>query len=497
MKSIKEIKELTKDLNVLYVEDEESIRTYMVDILNIFFDTVHVALDGVDGLEQFKDRNVDFVITDIQMPRMNGLSMVEEIRKIDSEVPIVITTAFSDQEYFIRSISLKVDKYLIKPIEQESAKEVFYDVAKMIDNRNKAKELEVRIMQDKINRMSEQIITQITDSYQSPCIVYTDDKVRYINDAFCSLFDPSELQDFLDHKISMDSLLDQRPDFMTSLDNFDEDDFSKNRVSISKQKGRKIYRIVRKEIEIDDSDKLSTIYFFNDITIEEYQKIKIKNYTYILEELLIDTKYRNVDRTVPENKLKEESEVKVEKEAVEDDNGLKLVIDENENDILRRSHVNKSSAQEYVSELDDETLKELQELNELERDFGESIILLQETSNIEGLRQMASQLENYAHEISLLFEFKDLSYAIRSLANLLLSVEESKLDEETIKKVVIFLSGIQSDLSDWNRLLFVEQSALDIHYLDSSLFSACLQIELILSSEISEMESEEDDLVLF
>ena len=489
MKNIREIKELTKELVVLYVEDEISIRTYMVDILKIFFDTVHVASDGVEGLELFEDNDIDLVITDIQMPRMNGLQMVEEIRKVDSNIPIVITTAFSDQEYFIRSISLKVDKYLLKPIEQDSAKDVFYSIAKMIDNQKKAKELEIRNTQEKVNSISKQIVTQITDSYQSPCIVYTDNKVRYLNDAFCSLFDAEELQDFLDNKVSIDSLLDNRPNFMSSLNVFDEKDFSKNRVSISKQKGRKIYRVVRKDINIDDSSNLSTIYFFNDITMEEYQKIKIKNYTDILEELLINTKYRNIDKAT--------SQKKVEEESVEDENGAKLVIDENENDILRRSHVNKTTAEEYVNELDDEILRELQELNELDREFSESIILLQDDANIDGIRQMASQLEHYAHEISLLFEFKDLSYAIRSLSTLLLSVEESKLDEKTIIKVVIFLSGIQSDLSDWNKLLFVERSALDIHYLDSSLFSACLQIELTLSAEVKEMESEEDDLILF
>ncbi len=66
-----------------------------------------------------------------------------------------------------------------------------------------------------------------------------------------------------------------------------------------------------------------------------------------------------------------------------------------------------------------------------------------------------------------------------------------------MKKITLLFSGIQSDLGDWRRVLFVDQSALDIHYLDSSLFSTCLQIELILSDEANEIDSVEEDLILF
>jgi hypothetical protein len=175
----------------------------------------------------------------------------------------------------------------------------------------------------------------------------------------------------------------------------------------------------------------------------------------------------------------------------------KLKIDDEENRLLRRSHVNKTTAAEYVSELDYEILQELQELDELDDDLKESICLLQEDADIDGLRQMAIQLETYAHEISMLFEFEDLAYAIRSLAKVLEKIEDTSIDTKNMKKIILLLSGIQSDLGDWRRHLFVTQSALDIHYLDSSLFSTCLQIELILSDESNEIDSAEDDLVLF
>ena len=142
-------------------------------------------------------------------------------------------------------------------------------------------------------------------------------------------------------------------------------------------------------------------------------------------------------------------------------------------------------------------MQELQELDELDSDFKESIYQLKEEANISAITQMAIQLEIYAHEISMLFEFEDLAYAIRSLSKQFKQLDTTPIDSKKMRKVIVLLEGIQSDLCDWRQLLFVERRALDIHYLDSSLFSTCLQIELILSEEAHEIDSAEDELILF
>jgi len=500
---IASIKALTKELVVLYVEDEEDIRHQMFGLLRILFKEVDVACDGFEGLEMFHKRPYDLIITDIQMPNMNGLDMIEHIRHNNTEIPIIITTAFSDQDYFIRSIDLKIDKYLLKPIEEARAKAVFADIAWMIDDRKKAKEYEIRQLQEKINRLSERIIAQITESYLSPCIIYTDDTVRYFNDPFCAIFDMVELQRFL--KGEEEGLpFDKRPGFIHSLAEYDTVDLQKNRISVSKRQGRKIYRIIRRDIHIDNEEEQSRIYFFNDITLEEYQKIKIKSYTEILEELVIQNRYRGKKDIKPASFDQEISIIAEETQEstipialTEESQNIKLKIGDEENRLLRRTHTHKTKAAEYIAELDYEILQELQELDELDNDFKESIYLLSEEANIDGLRQMSVQLEVYAHVISMLFEFEDLAYAIRSLAKVLSEVEDAAVDQKKMKKIILLLSGIQSDLSAWRRQLFVDQGALDIHYLDSSLFSTCLQIELILSDEVDEIESNEEDLILF
>ncbi len=320
----------------------------------------------------------------------------------------------------------------------------------------------------------EHIVDQILGSLKSPCAVFTNNTLRYANSALKSLTDPEDIN----------SMLDQREGFMKKLEDYSEDDTSKNIISVSKKEGRRVFRVLRNNINIDEVLQKSIMYLFIDITREEYQKLKIESYNKMLESFVFKTRY----------KKKEEDETS---EDIEAENAKKLAINDEENEILRRSHKYKTTAKEYVAELDDDILAELQELDELDRDFDESIYMLKEDANLEGLNEMAKQLEKYAHEIGLLFEFKDLFYAIHSLSVLFSSIDKSKLDEKNMKKILLILDGIKEDLASWRNVIFIEQSALDIHYLDSSLFSACLQIEMLLSDEVNEMETEEEDLILF
>jgi len=108
-------KSILKSINVLYVEDEIKISKLTIDVLSKFVKSITSATDGEEGLEFFKknhnsynskDEKIDIVITDINMPNMDGLTMIEEINKINSNIPSIIITAFNDNEFLKRSIDL-------------------------------------------------------------------------------------------------------------------------------------------------------------------------------------------------------------------------------------------------------------------------------------------------------------------------------------------------------------------------------------------------------
>ena len=108
-----------KTLSVLYVEDEDMVREEVSRFLRRRFARVDEAKNGAEGLELFEKNVYDIVITDIKMPVMDGLSMAERIRNLRDGMPIVIVTAFTDTDYFIKAIELGVDGYVKKPIDTE------------------------------------------------------------------------------------------------------------------------------------------------------------------------------------------------------------------------------------------------------------------------------------------------------------------------------------------------------------------------------------------
>ncbi len=107
---------MLNDIRLLYVEDDEDIAEEISFFLKRRVKELFVAKDGQEGVEFFMKYRPDVVVTDIQMPKMNGLEMIDKIREIDTRVPIVITSAYNDTDFLTRSIELGVNGYITKPV---------------------------------------------------------------------------------------------------------------------------------------------------------------------------------------------------------------------------------------------------------------------------------------------------------------------------------------------------------------------------------------------
>ncbi len=139
---VSEIETLTKNaknLKLLYVEDDEFARDSTIATLNMFFDSITVGVDGEDGLELFKNGEFDLIITDINMPRMNGIGMISQIRKLNKKVTILVLSAHDDTSYFESTIKAGIDGYLLKPLDLQQFMEL---LVKSIEKINMAKELD-------------------------------------------------------------------------------------------------------------------------------------------------------------------------------------------------------------------------------------------------------------------------------------------------------------------------------------------------------------------
>jgi putative two-component system response regulator len=118
-----------KTLSVLYVEDDEEVRALLTRFLQRWVGTLYIATNGKEGSEAFREHNPDVVITDIKMPVMDGLEMSSLIKTSSSEVPIIVITAYSERDYFIRAIEIGVDRYVTKPVNTDTLLQAIYKSA--------------------------------------------------------------------------------------------------------------------------------------------------------------------------------------------------------------------------------------------------------------------------------------------------------------------------------------------------------------------------------
>ena len=128
------ISRLASKLNVIYVEDDGTLRTETGALLEEFFNKVYYAADGVEGLEVYKNNvsNIDFVITDINMPKMNGIEMIKELKKLDESLPIIIISAHNETDFFIDSIRTGVSGYILKPLQFDQFLEAIGKVSQIV-----------------------------------------------------------------------------------------------------------------------------------------------------------------------------------------------------------------------------------------------------------------------------------------------------------------------------------------------------------------------------
>ncbi|MDX9744692.1 MAG: response regulator, partial [Arcobacteraceae bacterium] len=114
-----------KGITALYVEDEEAIRSAIGGLLKTFFKEFIICENGLEGLHAFEENQdkIDVIITDINMPKLNGLDMLDKIKEISPFIPMLITTAHNDAGFLHRAIDIGVTGYINKPI----------DVRKLLD----------------------------------------------------------------------------------------------------------------------------------------------------------------------------------------------------------------------------------------------------------------------------------------------------------------------------------------------------------------------------
>lgn len=146
------VRTFENDLHILYVEDSEIVRESTYELLKEFFPSIDLAVDGVDGLEKYETYykkfavNYDIVFTDINMPRLNGIKMSEQILKKHPLQNIVIISAHNEVDYLLTSINLGISHFVLKPIEIIPFQHIISKLVHSIQNEKKLKQKQKEIV---------------------------------------------------------------------------------------------------------------------------------------------------------------------------------------------------------------------------------------------------------------------------------------------------------------------------------------------------------------
>jgi DNA-binding response OmpR family regulator len=178
-----------KSLRVLFVEDEQKLSQLLKNAIGDNFFQFVQAYDGQEGLAMYEKIKPDIVITDINMPKMSGLTMAKKIKAIDKSVPIIILSAFSEKEKLLNAIDVGVVKYLIKPFDPDELLEYIISLEEHFGEReialrdgylyNKTKKtLYKKSRYVALSKKEKQFIELLIEYYEDAIYVVSDDSIK-------------------------------------------------------------------------------------------------------------------------------------------------------------------------------------------------------------------------------------------------------------------------------------------------------------------------------
>ena len=125
---------ILKNLNLLFIDDNICISAEIYSLFSTIFKTISLAQDAESVMKYYTEKTIDMIITDIELPGMDGLSFIESIRLTNTSIPIIILSAHSDNQYLFRAANLQIDGYINKPLNFKKIESIFARSASRLEH---------------------------------------------------------------------------------------------------------------------------------------------------------------------------------------------------------------------------------------------------------------------------------------------------------------------------------------------------------------------------
>ncbi len=186
------------NITILLVEDEAQVRIELTRFLQHFGYTVIGAENGEEGLAHYRQYAPDIVISDIRMPKMNGIEMAKAIKKLSPEQSIVFTTAHDENGYFLEAIEMQTDGYILKPVDLGLLEKKIQEIIQKLKAKRES-ELHERILED-IAQMQNSMLA-VYDEKASPI---------FFNRKLLTFLGHPSLASFLEEHGSLSALFEKK-----------------------------------------------------------------------------------------------------------------------------------------------------------------------------------------------------------------------------------------------------------------------------------------------
>ena len=482
---IKLILENSKDLNVLYVEDDKDLRESTFKLLDNFFSRVDVAQDGKEGLEKYQSyfenaqENYDIVITDISMPNMDGIEMAKNMKNICHEQLIVFVTAFQKIEHLQSAIEIGSSGFLVKPIDIDQLKKVLYSTTQIVSDR-------------KLVRVH---YKQLADA--SVASIHLRDSTGY-NQAKSILHDLEKNVDKISYYWMQQGSVHER----LKKYNIDMEFFRKHyALAIINY----FISVVKEENELGNCPVIFVMLDFlrtKNLQLEDLYTICVafknsvidyilSSYTYNRQlyydlSYILDTNFEGVIRNFVKQK---------NCDGHEDSKAIEVLMEEpsDKQEQVEFAKIDVSYS-EYVLEND------IYELHDLEEEIDRLAILATATNNfsIENTQNLGDTIYRYGTILTHYPIFTELGeYIIKLGTHISNNTDRLYYDKEKMHNISALLEAFVNDLIIWRKEIF-EHNIEDYQFLNNSFFSNVDTIIMFIDYDESQSnESEESDIDFF
>ena len=426
-------------MNILIVDDNQDNRM-TIELLLEDIDGLNIkeAVDGVEAIDMCQKSQFDLIFMDIMMPNIDGVEATKEIKSFSPSTMIIALSALDDENSKHLMLQSGAEDYITKPIDSELFRQRVKNYVAIVKMRSKplhATQI-VSLFNDTAYPLSK-IFTIDSEAslayFWDYCLNTTKDKAQNISDVVRLIYG----------------------------------------IGLWLVKTGRSFTIVVEENDNSLYITQTLLSSISEIVIRNILHKHCHNTAYILKEGILSFKLNKAVAI-----------------------GAKEILTYDE-EILAKTHFNKITAAEYVEATAISLMDKIESLEDIEDVLDNAMIAFEKEYTHINIKKVSTLFLGYVEVIEQLIEFQHLSYAIASLAKFLDNLQESQFDEKKVKKLTTLIIHLISDLSDWRINLFIKKEANDIHYLDSSLLSSCLQIESIFEEEKISEDDDDDELEFF